>query len=74
MSEEDLRWGLLQDYIVRYFDGRHSIFEIARANDLVFEDVRDYLGRFAAKELVELAPIRSIDDYTALQSLKAAGT
>lgn len=43
LSPADLRWGLLQDYIMRYLDGRHSLFHIAQSADLPFEEIRDYI-------------------------------
>lgn len=74
LSEENLRWGLLQDYVMRYFDGRHSAFEIARANRLPFEEVRAYLAAFAEKGLVELKPLASIEAFDTLEALTEVGT
>lgn len=67
LTPADLRWGLLQDYIIRYFDGRHGLFHIAQSADLPFEEIRSYVANFAAKGLVELLPMPSIATYRDLR-------
>ena len=65
-SMADLRWGLLQDYIMRYLDGRHTLFHIAQAADLPFEEIRDYVAKFEDKGLVEMQRICHLGEYAAL--------
>jgi len=54
LSEEQERLGAAQDRLLRYFDGRHTVFEIARELDLPFGALRDHVAGFAEKGLVEL--------------------
>jgi len=49
------KWGLLQDSIVRYFDRNMSVLDISEKHDLNFFDVREYVQKFADKNLVELS-------------------
>lgn len=63
LSAHQLRLGELQDRIVRYFDGRFSIAELAEKFALPFPTMRDYVASFAAKGLVDLVPIAGIDWY-----------
>lgn len=67
LSPADLRWGLLQDYIMRYLDGRHSLFHIALAADLPFEEIREYIEKYEQRGLVELHRISSLDEYASLR-------
>lgn len=60
----DLRFGEVQDYLPRYFDGRHTIFEIAERFDVPFRTLRTYLHAFADKELIDLRPVSSLDCYS----------
>lgn len=69
LSAEELRLGALQDRLPRYFDGRHSAFEIARAAGVSFDRVAAYLGGFAEKDLATLRSIESLDDYQRLSRL-----
>ena len=46
-------WGILQDYIPRYFDGNWSILDIAEKHDIDFFEIRDYVQQFVDKGLVE---------------------
>ena len=48
------KWGLLQDSIVRYFDGNMSVLDISEKHDLNFFNVRKYVQKFADKNLVDL--------------------
>ena len=63
LSERDLRMGQLQDYLPRYFDGKHTIFEIAEKFEVPFQQLRAYLDKFAEKSLVSLHPLDSLDQY-----------
>lgn len=63
LSEEQLVLGALQDRIVRYFDGRHSISELAEKFSLSFETMYDYVRSFEAKGLVELKAVPGLDWY-----------
>lgn len=44
---------IFRDYIFRYLEGDHSVFEIADEFDLPFDFVHEYLTEFKAKDLVE---------------------
>jgi aminopeptidase-like protein len=44
----------LLDCLLRYFDGRHSILDIALKHDLPFGRLRRYLERFEQKGLIRL--------------------
>jgi len=48
------KWGHLLDCLLRYFDGQHSILDIAVKHDLPFGRLRRYLERFEEKGLVRL--------------------
>lgn len=64
LTDMDLRFGEVQDYLPRYFDGRHTIFEIAERFDVPFRTLRTYLHAFADKELIDLRPVSSLDCYS----------
>lgn len=74
LGEEELRLGALQDRLPRYFDGRRSAFEIAVASGVSFARIRSYLEAFAAKGLVELNEVASLNDYDALKRLEHMGS
>lgn len=63
LSEADLRLGRIQDHLPRYFDGRHTVFDIAERFDISFSRLREYLERFRDKGLVDLRPVGSLGDY-----------
>ena len=48
------KWGKLLDSLLRYFDGRMTLLEIANKHDLPFERVFSYLKRFEDKGLIDL--------------------
>lgn len=48
------KWGKLLDSLLRYFDGRMTLLEIANKHDLPFERVFSYLRRFEDKGLIDL--------------------
>jgi len=48
------KWGHLLDCLLRYFDGQHSILDIAVKHDLPFARLRRYLERFEEKKLIRL--------------------
>lgn len=54
LTEEDLRFGEMQDRLPRYFDGEKTLFEMAREFGVDFRKLRAYLDRFEEKGLVEL--------------------
>ncbi|MGC8667516.1 MAG: DUF4910 domain-containing protein [Chthonomonadales bacterium] len=67
LTERDLRLGSLQDRLPRYFDGRHTVFQIAHKFGVPFagdHGLRRYLERFAEKGLVRLHPISTLDVYS----------
>lgn len=64
LSAMDLRFGEMQDSLPRYFDGRHTVFEIAERWKIPFGDVRAYVGKWEQKGLVALRPVQHIADYS----------
>ncbi|OVE76883.1 hypothetical protein BVX98_04245 [bacterium F11] len=60
---EDLRLGQLQDGLLRYFDGKRTIFEIAQIFNVPFNQLLDHLKKFEEKDLVDLAPVSSFERY-----------
>ena len=48
------KWGKLLDSLLRYFDGRMTLLEIANKHDFPFERVFSYLRRFEDKGLIDL--------------------
>ncbi len=54
LSDDSEKWGHLLDCLLRYFDGKHSILEIANIHDLYFKDLYDYILEFKKKNLVRL--------------------
>jgi aminopeptidase-like protein len=51
---ETERWGVLQDSLLRYFDGEHTILDIAEKHGVRFEDLFAYLRRFEEKGWITL--------------------
>ena len=49
------KWGKLLDSLLRYFDGRLTLLEIANRHDLPFERVYHYVKRFEEKGLIDLS-------------------
>ena len=73
LSSSELRLGEMQDYLPRFYDNRHTVFEIAEAFDVSFEDVITYLQRLQAKELVTIKPLESMTQYNELRSKQRLG-
>jgi aminopeptidase-like protein len=48
------KWGHLLDCLLRYFDGRKTILDIALEHDLPFARLRAYLERYEQKGLIKL--------------------
>jgi aminopeptidase-like protein len=63
LTQEQERLGAAQDALLRYFDGRHSVFEIAERLSLAFDVLRPHIARFEDKGLVELAEPPSLGYY-----------
>lgn len=63
LSPLDLRLGLMQDYLPRFFDGDTTVFEIAERFGIPFDVLRAYIGRFEEKGLVRLHDVRHLDRY-----------
>jgi aminopeptidase-like protein len=63
LSEQQLKLGAVQDHVVRYFDGSHSISQLAAKFDLKFETMYDYIKAFETKGLVQLEPVPGLDWY-----------
>lgn len=54
LGDDSEKWGHLLDCLLRYFDGKHSILEIANIHELYFKDLYDYILEFKKKKLVRL--------------------
>jgi aminopeptidase-like protein len=52
LAADSERWGHLLDSLLRYFDGRTTLLEIAERHELPFARLQSYLDRFEAKGLV----------------------
>lgn len=63
LTEEQERLGALQDALLRYFDGNHSVFEIAERFGIAFGTLLAYIARFEEKGLVELREPPSLNFY-----------
>lgn len=63
LSDIDLRFARMQDHLARYFDGKHTAFDIAERFDISYPLIRSYLDEFQRKGLVELVPVPGIDFY-----------
>jgi len=66
LNEDELKWGRLQDFIMRYFDKRHTMFQIANSWGISFEDLQEYLEEYEKKGLIQLHRLGSIADYEKL--------
>jgi aminopeptidase-like protein len=64
LKELDLRLGKLQDFLPRYFDGNHSVFEIAKSFGIPFDILKNYLLQFKEKGLADLGRPASLDWYS----------
>lgn len=47
------KWGLLQDYMPRYFNGRYSILDVAEKHKVDYFRLHDYVEKFRKKGLIE---------------------
>ncbi len=47
-------WGVLQDSLLRFFDGKTSILDIAQNFNVPHADLLNYIKKFEAKKLVKL--------------------
>lgn len=54
LEADSEKWGYLVDCLPRYFDGKHTILDIALKHDLPFSRLRRYLERFEEKGLIRL--------------------
>jgi aminopeptidase-like protein len=54
LEDDAEKWGHLLDCLLRYFDGAHTILDIALKHDLPFGRLRRYLERFQEKGLIDL--------------------
>ncbi len=57
LNDNSEKWGHLLDSLFRCFDGQHTILDIAEANGLPFEELAEYLGRFADRGLLSINPV-----------------
>ena len=62
IDEEMEKWGHLLDYLMRYFDGKMSVLDIAEKHQLPFDRLYRYLRRFEDKGLIrmEMKPIERL--------------
>ncbi|MEW6664772.1 MAG: DUF4910 domain-containing protein [Thermodesulfobacteriota bacterium] len=63
LSDMDLRFAKMQDYLQRFFNGRHTVFEICTRFGIPFKSLLAYLKRFEERGLVELHPVVSLSSY-----------
>jgi aminopeptidase-like protein len=49
-------WNRLMDRLPRYFDGETTVLDVAEEFDLPFGSVREYVGKFHEKGLIEIEP------------------
>jgi hypothetical protein len=54
---EQLKWNHLMNCLPRYFDGRMTVLDIAEKHDLPYNLIRDYIGKFQEKGLVDITPL-----------------
>lgn len=52
VSDEQLKWNYLMDCIIRYFDGKTTILDIALKHDMEYFAVLNYIKKFSEKGLV----------------------
>ena len=63
LTEEGQQLGPVQNFLPRYFDREHSVFEIAEQFGISFDVMRSYIERFEQKGLVALFEPKSVDYY-----------
>ena len=63
LTEVDLRFARMQDPLPRHFNGEYTVFEIAEKFGVPFEDLREYIGQFKEKGLVDLHALPGLDAY-----------
>lgn len=63
LSPLELRLGEIQDVLPRYLDGTHTVFELAEHFDVSYDKLREHLGNFQDKGLLQLNPVPSINAY-----------
>ena len=54
LAADSENWGYLSDCLPRYLDGSMTLLDIAERHDLSFWELRDYMLKWEAKELVRL--------------------
>ena len=59
LTDDDEKWGHLLDSLLRYFDGRMTVLDIAEKHELPYFELLAYLKKFEARGLVsfEFAPV-----------------
>lgn len=63
LDPEAQQLGALQNVLLRYFDGDHSVFDLAERFDVPFDMLRAYIDRLEMKGLVALSEPPSLDRY-----------
>lgn len=63
LTDYEIRLGELQDHIFRYFDGKHTVFEIAEKYHLKFDNLRYYCNQFEEKGLIDTEPVHGVESY-----------
>lgn len=54
LAEDSETWGYLLDCLLRYFDGKMTILDIAERHGVEFSELLDYLREFEAKGLITM--------------------
>ncbi len=57
VTEDGEKWGYLNDCILRYFDGRTSLLDVAEKHDLPFDSLFHYVKKFEEKGLISTTPL-----------------
>ena len=48
------KWGYLNDCILRYFDSRKSVLDVAEQHDLPFDQLHKYICEYEKKDLIDM--------------------
>jgi aminopeptidase-like protein len=53
----DLKFAHLQYYLQRFFDGKHSVFDICERFKVPFQELFEYVHKFQEKGLIQLGDV-----------------
>ena len=62
-SEQQMQLGSIQDRLPRYFNGKKTVFELARQFNLPFNLLYAYLCQFEKKDLISMHRVKGMDHY-----------